>query len=167
MSHLTAIPTDYGLKLLAGNLKDTAKQYSLIGHADHQGTSQKKFYQAEIETSYFDGNGVLTFIVNLPVDVDLKNYLLQINILDTSNNTVIEVSTPKVFLGVGIGGMVTIKASVKGQPGEVIFKAHDYITAPEMEDLWMNPIYTYASAIVQNATRQLELQKRIINLEKI
>ncbi len=166
MDKLTAIPTEYGLNLLAGDLKSTASQYSLVGHATYDSDSPVKFYQEQIETSYFDDNGILTFVVNLPTEIDFEKYLYQINILDESNNIIIQVETPKVYLGIGIGGMVTIKAAVKGEAGEIVFKAHDYITEPEMIDLWMNPIYANSAAIIQNATRQIKLHNKLVELEK-
>ncbi len=98
-------------------------------------------YSAEIETSYYDDNGVLTFVIELPVAENFNRYLYAVQITDTSEQVVITAPTPKIALATGVGGMLTLKAAVTGEAGEVIFKASDYITESEMTDTWLPPIY--------------------------
>ena len=168
MDTLTAIATNHGLDLLKSELKSTAIKYALIGASTHDKPDSETFafYEAEIETSYYDDNGVLTFIVHLPVDQDFNKYLYAIHILDANDQVVVQTSTPKLALAKGIGGMLTIKAAVTGEAGEVVFKAHDYITQQELEDLWIHPIYANAAAIINNSTRALKQHKRIVDIDQ-
>ena len=109
MDALTAIATDHGLDVLNSALKNTATQYQLIGAEAHNATGDQlaAFYSAEIEISYYDSNGVLTFIIELPVAEDFNRYLYAIQITDTNGDVVIHTPTPKMVLAAGIGGMLT------------------------------------------------------------
>lgn len=168
MDALTATATSYGLNVLSSNLKSRATKYALLGASTHNRPDNEAavFYEATIEASYFDDNGVLTFVINLPKDRDFGKYLYAISILDDTNQTIIRANTPKAALSTGIGGMITIKAAVRGQAGEIVFKAHDYITVSELEDLWMAPIYANAAAIIQTSTRQIDFHHRLLQLER-
>lgn len=168
MDTLTAIATSYGLDVLSSQLKSSATKYALLGASTHNRPDSEAaaFYEAVIETSYFDDNGVLTFVINLPKDRDFDKYLYAIVILDDTNQVIIKANTPKAALSTGIGGMITIKAAVRGQAGEIVFKAHDYITAPELEDLWMAPIYANAAATIRTSTRQINFHHRLLQLER-
>ena len=143
MDAITAIATDHGLDVLNSALKNTATQYQLIGAEAHDATDDQLavFYSAEIETSYYDDNGVLTFVIELPVAEDFNRYLYAVQVTDTSDQVVISAPTPKIALATGVGGMLTLKAAVTGEAGEVIFKASDYITESEMNDTWLPPIH--------------------------
>ncbi|MEZ8603637.1 hypothetical protein [Vibrio splendidus] len=134
MSALQAIPTQHGIDILNSELKNTVTKYQLIGALTHDAPNESlySFYEDTIETSYYDDNGVLTFILNLPIEQHFDEYLHQIHVLDSSNQSVIECSTPKVALPKGIGGMVTLKAAVSGEAGEVIFKHNQYVTETEL-----------------------------------
>ncbi|MCG9681224.1 hypothetical protein L1D31_01490 [Vibrio sp. Isolate23] len=137
MSTLQAIPTQHGIDILNSELKNTVTKYRLIGALTHDAPSESlySFYENTIETSYYDDNGVLTFILNLPIEQHFDEYLHQIHVLDSSNQSVIECSTPKVALQKGIGGMVTLKAAISGEAGEVIFKQSEFVTETELVDL--------------------------------
>ncbi|PTO70140.1 hypothetical protein [Vibrio splendidus] len=134
MSALQAIPTQHGIDVLNSELKNTVTKYRLIGALTHDAPSESlySFYENTIETSYYDDNGVLTFILNLPIEQHFDEYLHQIDVLDSANQAVIECSTPKVALPKGIGGMVTLKASISGEAGEVIFKHGEFVTETEL-----------------------------------
>lgn len=140
MDDLTAVATEHGLALLKSTLKNTATKYALIGADTHDATSTGAFYTANIETSFYDANGVLTFVVELPIETDFNKYLYAIAITDTNNQIVVNTPTPKIALAKGIGGMVTIKAAVTGEAGEVIFKKNDYVTGTEIRENWLPQI---------------------------
>ena len=143
MDAITAVATAHGLDVLNSALKTTATQYQLVGAVSHDAPDDQLsvFHTEEIETSYYDDNGVLTFIIELPVAENFERYMYAIQVTDTDGAVVINAPTPKVALATGIGGTVTIKAAVTGDAGEVVFKASDYITQTEMNDLWLPPIY--------------------------
>ena len=142
MSTLQAIPTQNGIDILNSELKNTVTKYRLIGALTHDAPSESltSFYENTIETSYYDDNGVLTFILNLPIEQHFDDYVHQIHVLDSSNQSVIECSTPKVALPKGIGGMVTLKAAISGEAGQVIFKHSEFVTETELNELHLAPI---------------------------
>ncbi|OEE30738.1 hypothetical protein A1QO_15510 [Vibrio genomosp. F10 str. ZF-129] len=142
MSTLQAIPTQHGIDILNSELKNTVTKYRLIGALTHDAPSESlySFYENTIETSYYDDNGVLTFILNLPIEQHFDEYLHQIHVLDSNNQSVIECSTPKVALPKGIGGMVTLKAAISGEAGQVIFKHSEFVTETELNELHLAPI---------------------------
>lgn len=144
MDNLTAIATEHGLSLLSSEFKNQAKKFQLIGHTELNKTEADLtvFHSADIETSYFDNNKVLTFVIQIPVDSDFQKYVYKINIIDTSDKVVANIQTPKIFLAKGIAGTLTIKAAVTGNAGEIVFKKDDYITTPEMNDIWLSKVYT-------------------------
>ncbi|WP_287230669.1 hypothetical protein [Vibrio sp.] len=139
MSTLQAIPTQHGIDILNSELKNTVTKYRLIGALTHDAPSESltSFYENTIETSYYDENGVLTFVLNLPVEQHFDEYLHQIHVLDSNHQSVIECSTPKVALPKGIGGMVTLKASISGEAGKVIFKHSEFVTETELVELYL------------------------------
>lgn len=134
---LQAIPTEYGLSVLRSAQKEHAITYELIGALTPDATELSTFHSAKIESSYYDENKVLTFVLILPVETDFNEYLHKITILDADSKVVIECATPKVALAKGIGGKVTLKAAITGEAGEIIFKNAEYITEPEMRELWL------------------------------
>lgn len=142
MSTLQAIPTQHGIDILNSELKSTVTEYRLIGALTHDALSESlySFYESTIETSYYDLNGVLTFVLNLPIEQAFDEYLHQIHVLDSNNQSVIECSTPKVALPKGIGGMVTLKVTVAGEAGEIVFKQGEFLTETELTELHLAPI---------------------------
>ncbi|PML48191.1 hypothetical protein BCT35_06410 [Vibrio lentus] len=142
MSTLQAIPTQHGIDILNSELKNTVTKYRLIGALTHDAPNESlySFHENTIETSYYDDNGVLTFILNLPIEQHFDEYLHQIHVLDSNDQPVIERTTPKVALAKGIGGMVTLKVAVSGEASEVIFKHSEFVTETELNELHLAPI---------------------------
>ena len=157
MSALQATPTPHGISILNSELRTTVTQYRLIGSIEQDATSDlwQSFYENTIETSYYDDNGVLTFVLDLPVEQHFEEYLHQIHVLDSNNQPVIKCSTPKVALPKGIGGMVTIKAALSGQAGEIIFKHSEFVTETEF-----NEQYLYQ---IQKKLKALPIYPEIVN----
>jgi len=152
---ITAAATEHGLSVLNSALKNTATRYQLIGAVNYDEliNNTAVFYNEEIETSYYDNNGVLTFVVELPIAEDFGKYLYAIQIVDNDGQVVINAPTPKVALATGIGGMVTIKAAVTGEAGEVVFKASDYVTTSELQDLWLTQATNAERGLIRIATQ--------------
>ncbi len=146
---LQAIPTDHGLDVLTSHLKETVTTYSLVGALTHDAEALYTFHSNTIETSYFDENGVLTFILDLPIDTHFDEYLHQIQILDDSGEIVIDCPTPKVALAKGIGGMVTLKTPITGESGDVVFKSSEFVTETELKELHLSPYLTRAEWLKQ------------------
>ncbi|EPE2648945.1 hypothetical protein ACSG7X_000641 [Vibrio fluvialis] len=151
MSTLQAIPTQHGIDILNSELRDTVTQYRLVGELTHDAPSESlyAFHEDTIETSYYDENGVLTFIINLPIEQHFDEYLHRIDVLDANDQTVIECETPKIALPKGIGGMVTLKAAITGEPGDVVFKHGEYMTETELVEVHLPPYLTRADWLKQ------------------
>ncbi|MBA5760851.1 hypothetical protein H2O73_00735 [Vibrio sp. 404] len=159
MSALQAIPTPHGIEILNSELKNTVTQYRLIGALTHDAASDAlhSFHTATIETSYYDENGVLTFILNLPIETHFDEYLHRIDVLDSQNQAVIECPTPKIALAKGIGGIVTLKAAISGQAGDVVFKHGEYVTETELFELYMSPL--------ENKIKNIPIYPEVLNSE--
>ncbi|EKO3376810.1 hypothetical protein ONZ70_001979 [Vibrio fluvialis] len=151
MSTLQAIPTQHGIDILNSELSDTVTQYRLVGELTHDALNESlyAFHEDTIETSYYDENGVLTFIINLPIEQHFDEYLHRIDVLDANDQTVIECETPKIALPKGIGGMVTLKAAITGEPGDVVFKHGEYMTETELVEVHLPPYLTRADWLKQ------------------
>ncbi|WP_299141336.1 tail fiber protein [uncultured Vibrio sp.] len=139
MSALHAIPTPHGIDILNSELKNTVTGFQLIGALTDSAPNESLyvFHHDVIETSYYDEHGVLTFIINLPIELHFDEYLHRIHVLDTQALSVIECSTPKVALSKGVGGIVTLKVDISGEAGEVIFKHGEFVTEAELLDLYL------------------------------
>ncbi|MGF1840956.1 hypothetical protein [Vibrio atlanticus] len=157
MSTLQGIPTQHGISILKSNLKQTAKKFQLIGALTHNAPSASLsvFHTDTIETSYYDDNGVLTFVFNLPIETHFNEYLYQIKIVDTSDQSIVNCQTPVIALAKGIGGMVTLKAAVSGQAGQVIFKDSKYVTEKELNELHLVPIQADLSKLKNVSTQEV------------
>ncbi|MGI2873821.1 hypothetical protein ACRTC7_18905, partial [Vibrio fluvialis] len=142
MSALQAIPTQHGIDILNSELKNTVTKFRLVGALLHDAPIESlySFHEGHIETSYYDENGVLTFILNLPIEQHFEEYLHQIHVLDSNDQSVIECSTPKIALPKGIGGMVTLKAAMSGEAGQVLFKHSEFVTGTELTELYLAPL---------------------------
>ncbi len=166
-NYIQAVPTEHGLTILTDELAATATEYVLIGALELGAASLTEFFRDTISASYYDDEGIMTFVVDLPIDTDFGNYLYQINIVDADDITVLEVETPKVSLAKGIGGQVTIKTTITGQPTDIIFKKNDYVTISELVDVHLPPL---EQAIVDVSEAQeafatkVELDDAISNL---
>ncbi|WP_180980569.1 hypothetical protein [Vibrio diazotrophicus] len=157
MSTLQAIPTDYGIGILNSELKETVTKYQLIGARTYDASSDQlySFYSNAIETSYYDENGVLTFVLNLPIETHFDEYLYKIYVVDNTDQVVIECETPKIALAKGIGGMVTLKVAITGESGEVIFKNGDFVTESELTEVHLSqyPLSAISQFLPYNPTR--------------
>jgi len=182
MAAITAQPTLEGIDILNSDLKNGVQKFALIGHSDYANAtidnlvantnasydalSPYIFAQLDIESAVYDENGVLTFHLALPYDVDYGKYIYGVALLYLDGNTTKTVSvakTPKVAKVAGVGGSFTFKVAVLGEAGEVVFKAHDYATTSELEyaiDFQNLSIIANAQAITE--LTNLLIQKGVI-----
>lgn len=131
MNQLQAIPTPHGLSILTSSLKSTIKQFKLLGNTGPESANVYEFYSSTIHASYYDENGVLTFEMRLPIETHFDEYMYRVHIVDDASAVVIECETPKVALPKGIGGMLTLKSTVTGIPGDLVFQNSDFLTETE------------------------------------
>lgn len=151
MAAITAQPTNEGIAILNSDLKDGVTKFALIGsanfsdpviegliadtNANYANLEPYIFAQLDIQSALYDENGVLTFHLALPYDVDYSKYIYGIALLHTTggNKVVSIATTPKVAKIKGVGGSFTYKVAVLGERGELVFKTHDYVTTSELE----------------------------------
>nr|WP_252735304.1 hypothetical protein [Vibrio splendidus] len=139
------------MSILTSSLKSTIKQFKLLGNIGPESTDVYEFYSSTIHASYYDENGVLTFEMRLPTETHFDEYMYKVHIVDQANAVVIECETPKVALPKGIGGMLTLKSTVTGSPGDLVFQNSDFLTeaefmarfASKMQAMPYDPFRTY------------------------
>ncbi|CAK2692516.1 hypothetical protein VCRA2126O85_10388 [Vibrio crassostreae] len=153
MNQLQAIPTTHGLSILTSSLKSTIKQFKLLGNIGPESADVYEFYSSTIHASYYDENGVLTFEMRLPTETHFDEYMYKVHIVDDASAVVIECDTPKIALPKGIGGMLTLKSTVTGSPGDLVFQNSDFFTetefmarfASKMQAMPYDPYRTYST----------------------
>jgi len=178
MATITALPTSEGIDILNTDLKNGVTKFALIGdsnfvnatvddlvantNASYTTLSPHIFAILDIESAVYDENGVLTFHLALPYDIDYSKYIYGIALLyiDGSSTKVVSVAkTPKVAKVAGVGGSFTYKVAVLGEAGEVVFKVHDYVTTSELEyavDFQNLSIMANARAITELTNKLIE-----------
>ncbi|MGF1850113.1 hypothetical protein [Vibrio lentus] len=153
MNQLQAIPTTHGLSVLTSTLKSSVKKFKLLGNIGPQAANVYEFHSEKIHASYYDANGVLTFEMRLPIETHFNEYMYKVHIVDDAGAVVIECDTPKVALPKGIGGMLTLKSTVTGTPGDLVFQNSDYLTetefmarfASKMQAMPYDPLRAYSA----------------------
>lgn len=151
MAAITAQPTTEGIDILNSDLKVGVKKFALIGasnftdatidalvsnsNATYSKLQPYIFAELDCESAIYDENGVLTFHLALPYDIDYGKYIFGIALIYGSKpRKVVSIAkTPKVAKIAGVGGSFTFKVAVLGSPGEVVFKVHDFVTTSELE----------------------------------
>ena len=174
MANLTAIPTPQGLEILNTELKEKATHFVLVGAKTYQDKELDEiiknrvsttmedikthiFYSDKIESSFYDENGVLTFVMTIPVDKDLNDYMYGVGIVTSDLKELVAFTdTPKIVPIKGVGGTLSVKIAVRGEAGEIIFKKNDYITSVELDEL-------YFPALEALTARVNELEKILID----
>ncbi|MFA0057929.1 hypothetical protein [Vibrio echinoideorum] len=153
MNQLQAIPTTHGLSVLTSSLKSSVKKFKLLGNIGPQAANVYEFHSETIHASYYDANGVLTFEMRLPIETHFNEYMYKVHIVDDAGAVVIECATPKVALPKGIGGMLTLKSTVTGNPGDLVFQNSDFLTetefmarfASKMQAMPYDPLRAYSA----------------------
>ena len=151
MAAITAQPTTEGIDILNSDLKVGVKKFALIGasnftdatidalvsnsNATYSNLQPYIFAELDIESAVYDENGVLTFHLALPYDIDYGKYIFGIALIYGSEpRKVVSIAkTPKVAKIAGVGGSFTFKVAVLGSAGKVVFKVHDFVTTSELE----------------------------------
>jgi len=129
MEHLTATPNEEGVEILKQGLFEKIKKFELVDD------NNESYYVATVHSVYFDSNGVLTISALVPKDKHFDKWNKWINILTDDNKIIANIETPAIQFVMNVGGEQTIKLTVSGSAGEVIFKKDDYMTTGEYEGL--------------------------------
>lgn len=150
MAGLMLLPTQEGLALLKEDLKQSLKYAVLLDEAKNE------IKRYEFASIYYDSDGVLTALFEIPVDENITTPMKYIRVLSTNGTVISEGETPEITFVRGVGGVQTLKFAVNGEAGEVVFKANDYITAVEFEELYLPVITSLTSRVTQLENKLIE-----------
>ena len=155
MGTLTAIPKKDGLELLENELYDKIKKFSLVDK------NKETYYTDTVHSVYFDTNGVLTISALVPKDKHFTKWNKWIRVLADDETIIADIETPAIQFVNGVGGEQTIKLTVSGEAGEVVFKKDDYITAGEFAGLYLSTIEALTTKVFQ--LENLLIEQGVIN----
>jgi len=145
MAGLMMLPTEDGIALLNENIRENLKYAILLDE------SKQEIKRYEFFSIYYDENGVLTALFEVPVDENLTTPMKYLRVVNNDGVVISEGETPEITFVTGVGGVQTLKFAVSGEAGEIVFKANDYITKVELDELYL-PIVT----ALTNRVTQLE-----------
>jgi len=149
MDNLVATPNEEGLQILRDELFERIQKFSLIDEND------VAYYSNSVHSTYFDENGVLTVVVIVPTDEHFTNWNKAVRVLSDDDKIIADVATPSIQFVMGVGGEQIIKLTVSGEAGTIAFKADEYITPVEAQELFLAPI-------VANTNLNIVLQNKLI-----
>ena len=149
MDNLIATPNEEGLQILREELFERIQKFSLIDEND------EAYFSGGVHSTYFDDNGVLTVVVIIPKEEHFTHWNKAVRVLSDDDKIIADVATPAIQFVKGIGGEQTIKITVSGEAGEIAFKADEYITPTEAQELFLAPV-------IANTSLVLALQNKLI-----
>ena len=143
MASLMMLPTNDGLNLLKENIKENLK-YAVLLDSEKQEIKRYEFFSI-----YYDKDGVLTALFEVPVDENLTISMKYLRVVNEKDAVISEGETPEITFVKGIGGVQTIKFAVSGEAGEIVFKANDYITKVEFDELYLPVVTALTTRVTQ------------------
>lgn len=149
MGSLIATPHEEGLQILKDELFERIQKFSLVDEDD------VVYYTNALHSTYFDGDGVLTLVAIVPKNEHFAHWNKAVRILSDDDLIIADVATPAIQFVMGVGGEQIIKLTVSGEAGVINFKADEYITPTEAEDLFLKPL-------IANTNMNLVLQTKLI-----
>lgn len=150
MADLQGLPTKEALQTLGEAFKEAIKKYALVDVDGNQ------FYTGNITRTYFDQNGVLTVLFEIPVEENITTPANSFALLDENNAVLVEVPLPtQIEFITGFGGEIPVKIPISGQPATVVFKADSYITETEAKEIFLLPL-------IKNTQHLLALEEKLI-----
>jgi hypothetical protein len=173
---VTGLPTNSGVSILSGELKENVKRFCLFGTSssssdvpfnENSSLSSLSVYligKFDIARSYFDDNGTLTFECPIPYDFSDTKWVGAAGLIfnDGSSEVLVAVSSmPKFQKTAGIGGTVHYKVPIAGESGTVVFEAMPYTTRPELDSVLNELFAGLGSAMDQAGMANKELEKTL------
>ena len=156
MGVLTAIPNEEGVAILKQELYDKIKKFALV---DDNGET---YYTNTVHAVYFDSDGVLTVSALIPKEEHFDKWNKSIQILSDDDKVIADIETPAIQFVKGVGGEQTVKLTVSGEAGEVVFKKDDYVTAGELDGLYVSAIEALTRKVFQ--LENLLIKKGILDV---
>jgi len=155
MAGLMLIPTQNGLNLLKEDLKSNLKYAVLLDK------NKKEIKRYEFSSIYYDNNKVLTALFEVPIEQNLTTPMKYLRVVNGDGVVISEGETPEITFVKGVGGVQTLKFAVSGEAGEIVFKANDYITKVEFEEMYL-PTLVFLTARVNELEDKL-IEKGVIH----
>jgi len=155
MAGLMMLPTNEGLNLLKEDIKENLK-YAVLLDENKQEIKRYEFFSI-----YYDENAVLTALFEVPVDENLTIPMKYLRVVNSDDVVISEGETPEITFVAGIGGVQTLKFAVSGKAGEIVFKANDYITKVEFDELYLPIVIALTSRVTQ--LENILIEKGVIN----
>ena len=143
MAVLTAVPNEEGVEILKQELYDKIKKFALVDD------SGEIYFTDTVHAIYFDSDGVLTVSALIPKEEHFDRWNKSIQILSDDDKVIADIQTPAIQFVKGVGGEQTVKLTVSGKAGDVVFKKDDYVTAGEMSGLYMSTIEALTTKVLQ------------------
>ena len=143
MAGLMMLPTQEGLELLKEDIKENLK-YAVLLDGDKNEIKRYEFFSI-----YYDENKVLTALVEVPIEENLTTPMKYLRVVNSDEVVISEGETPEITFVKGIGGVQTLKFAVSGEAGEIVFKANDYITKIEFDELYLPIVTALTTRITQ------------------
>ena len=131
MAGLMLLPSQEGLELLKEDLKANLK-YAVLLDGD-----KKEITRYEFNSIYYDGDKVLTALFEVPIEENITTPMKFLRVVNGDDVVISEGATPEITFVKGVGGTQTLKFPVSGEAGEIVFKANDYITSVEFNELYI------------------------------
>lgn len=150
MAVLTAAPHKDGVDLLKQGLFEEIKKFALVDD------NEEVYYTDAVHAVYFDTDGVLTISALIPKDKHFDKWNKWVRVLSIDDKIIAEIETPAIQFVKGVGGEQTIKLTVGGQAGEVVFKKDEYLTIGEMNGLYISTIEALITKVHQLETKLIE-----------
>lgn len=150
MAILEGVPHTQGLQLLKDELFERIKKFALVDD------SGKIYHVGTVHHVYFDENGVLTVSFIIPTDTHFTQWNKSVRILADTGEIITNIQTPQIQFVKGVGGTQRAKLAVSGKAGQIIFKAMDYMTEYEVEEVMLPPFLAVLNGLADSQHRELK-----------
>lgn len=154
---LEALPNAGLIDFLNGEMSNKFNKFALIGSNGIDDTALKNllsktanltysqvqnyiFEEGEVESAYFDDEGVFTSIVNLTNEDGYNKHLYAVGLFSDDRIVGTIANTPIIYLTSQIGGQFPIKIPIKGNEGDVVFRSTEYLPEAEAEERFLTPL---------------------------
>ncbi|MDD3770474.1 MAG: hypothetical protein PHV10_07705 [Sulfuricurvum sp.] len=164
---VTGLPTNEGIGILSGTLREQVTKFCLWGTTNSSGTialdetstlaSLDSYLVGEFDVSraYFDDLGTLTFECPIPYDTESTKWVYACGLIhvdpDNGEKKLVALSTmPRFQKTAGIGGTVHYKVPIAGTASTVVFEELPYVTRQEL-DVVLNELHSQGAAALDLA----------------
>ena len=150
---LIGVPTKEAIALLKEELFEKITKFRLLDEEENA------YFEDEIKKLFFDENGVLTAICEIPLEENFTKWNKYLEVIADDGVVITKIETPLIQFVKNIGGAFEVKIGVSGKSAEIIYKKDDYLTDAEFRSFYY-PIFEALSA------KTAQLEKLLLTLEE-